>query len=105
MAFGRILLAAAAVAVWLAAWAFVERRVASAARSPRGAELAWVAGEALLLALFAALWFGSLGSGGWVLLFLVLGALMAWPVRGVRAAARIARVVAAGGILAWALRP
>ena len=32
--------------------------------------------EALVLTLLAALWFGSLGHGGWVLLFLLLGALV-----------------------------
>ena len=31
--------------------------------------------EALVLTLLAALWFGSLGHGGWVLVFLMLGAL------------------------------
>jgi hypothetical protein len=33
--------------------------------------------EALVLTLVAALWFGSLGHGGWVTLFLLLGALPA----------------------------
>jgi hypothetical protein len=33
--------------------------------------------EALILTLVAALWFGSLGHGGWVILFLLLGALPA----------------------------
>jgi hypothetical protein len=33
--------------------------------------------EALVLTLLAALWFGSLGHGGWVTLFLLLGALPA----------------------------
>jgi hypothetical protein len=33
--------------------------------------------EALVLTLVAALWFGSLGHGGWVILFLLLGALPA----------------------------
>ena len=40
--------------------------------------------EALILTLLAALWFGSLGYGGWVTLFLRLGALPAgdrWPRR------------------------
>ena len=31
--------------------------------------------EALALTLLAALWFGSLGHGGWVLVFLLLGAI------------------------------
>jgi hypothetical protein len=49
------------------------------------------------------LWFGSLGAGGWWLVFLLLGALMEWPVRSMLGVARIARVVAAGGVLAWTL--
>ena len=102
MAFGRILLAWAVVGAWLAIWALAERRMTGAG-SPSAAELAPLAGEALLLALFAALWFGSLGSGGWWLVFLLLGGLMAWPVRSLAGAARIARVVAAGGLLAWTL--
>ena len=104
MAFGRILLAWATVGAWLAVWAFAARRSAGVAGSPPAAELAALAGEALLLALLAALWFGSLGSGGWWLVFLLLGALMAWPVRSVKGAARVARIVVAGGLLAWTLR-
>ena len=102
MAFGRILLAWVVVGAWLAIWAFGERRVTHAGR-PSAAELAPLTGEALLLALFAALWFGSLGSGAWWLVFLLLGGLMAWPVRSLAGAARVARVVVAGGLLAWTL--
>jgi hypothetical protein len=104
MAFGRMLLAWAAVAAWLVAWAFAERRAGGGGGARRAASPAWVAGEALLLALFAALWFGSLGTGGWWLLFLLLGTLMAWPVRTVKGAIRIARIVVAGGLLAWTFR-
>lgn len=104
MAFGRILLAWVVVGAWLAVWAFGERRV-TGAQVPSAAELAPLAGEALLLALFAGLWFGSLGSGGWWLVFLLLGGLMAWPVRSLAGAARIARVIGAGALLAWTLRP
>jgi hypothetical protein len=104
MAFGRISLAWAAVAAWLVVWAAAERRWAGrGGLTPRGA--AWLGGEALLLALFGALWFGSLGAGAWWLVFLLLGALMEWPVRSALGAARIARVVAAGGLLAWTLAP
>lgn len=103
MAFGRIFLAWGAVTAWLVAWAYVEPRIAGGRTGRPAAAPAWLAGEALLLALFAALWFGSLGAGGWWLLFLLLGALMAWPVRTVRDAARIARVAVAGGLLAWTL--
>src|SRR5512134_3637008 len=34
--------------------------------------------EALLLALIAGLWFGSLGHGGWMLLFGLVGLLVEW---------------------------
>jgi hypothetical protein len=104
VAFGRILPAWAVVGEWLALWAFGERRVKGAGGLPPTAELAPLAGEALLLALFGVLWFGSLGSGAWWLVFLLLGGLMAWPVRSLAKAARVARVVVAGGLLAWMLR-
>jgi hypothetical protein len=102
VAFSRILLAWAVVGAWLAIWAFGERRLTGAG-GPSAAEFVPLAGEALLLALFAALWFGSLGSGAWWLVFLLVGGLMAWPVRSLAGAARIARVVVAGGLLAWIL--
>lgn len=101
MPFGRIVLAWTAVAAWLGLWALAERLWAGTALRSRDATL--LGGEALLLALFAALWFGSLGAGAWWLVFLLLGALMEWPVRSALGAARIARIVGAGGILAWAL--
>ena len=103
MAFGRIFLAWGAVTAWLVAWAYVESRIAGGRTGRPAAAPAWLAGEALLLALFAALWFGSLGAGGWWLVFLLVGALMAWPVRTIKDAARILRVAVAGGLLAWTL--
>jgi hypothetical protein len=68
--------------------------------------------------LLASLWFDSLGSGGWWLLFSLLGLLAAFPVRleaivlaGLppRPALRLAvldalRYVGAGALLAWRLR-
>jgi hypothetical protein len=102
MALGRLVLAWAAVAVWLVVWSAAERRRAGNTLLARR-DAAWLGGEALLLALFGALWFGSLGAGGWWLIFLLLGALMEWPVRSMLSVARIARVVAAGGVLAWTL--
>ena len=71
--------------------------------------------DALLLTLFAGLWFASLGHGGWVLLFLMVGLLVEGPARfrdgsgimdlsrkGIlRLALGLVRIVAAGGILAW----
>ncbi|MGH7591692.1 MAG: hypothetical protein ACREL2_09655 [Gemmatimonadales bacterium] len=73
--------------------------------------------EALLLTLFAALWFGSLGHGEWWLLFLVLGIFVEGPVRARHrspsaagdagpwhgAVLAIARLVIAGGLLSWTL--
>lgn len=80
---------------------------------------AWLpaAAEALTLTLLAALWFGSLGSGGWVTVFLLVGALAAgadrWlshrllqtPVRQEVALflLGLARYVAAGWLCAWLL--
>ena len=74
-------------------------------------------GEASVLTLLAALWFASLGSGGWLTVFILLGALVAGPERGLRfaflrsggrAEARLvlldmARYLAAGALLAWRL--
>ncbi|HVH68024.1 MAG TPA: hypothetical protein VM716_09165 [Gemmatimonadales bacterium] len=78
--------------------------------------LRWRIVEAGLLTLFASLWFDSLGSGGWWLLFLLLGALVTIPtwlqpgpesrprlVALCGAGADIARYVVAGAILAWRL--
>jgi hypothetical protein len=80
--------------------------------------LAWRLVEAAVLTLFASLWFDSLGSGGWWLLFFLVGVLVAMPqwlrlvaeralprraaVAG--ACADLARYLVAGGILAWRLR-
>jgi uncharacterized membrane protein YfcA len=102
MAFGRIAVAWLVVAAWLVVWAVAERRITGAA-TLRSHEAWPLGGEALLLTLFAALWFGSLGAGAWWLVFLLLGALMEWPVRSAVGTARIARIVAAGGLLALTL--
>jgi hypothetical protein len=73
--------------------------------------------EAGVLTLLAALWFGSLGTGGWPTVFLLLGLLVAVPERGLRSAflrswtrsdlgfafLDAARYVAAGALLAWRL--
>jgi hypothetical protein len=105
VALGRIAVAWAAVGAWLVAWAAVERRLGGASHGLRSRDLWAVGGEALLLALFAALWFGSLGAGAAWLPFLLLGALMEWPVRSAAGGARVLRVIAAGGLLAWVLAP
>ncbi len=69
-----------------------------------------LAAEALCLTLVGSLWFSSLGHGGWVLLFALLGLVSsaaagaAGTGMGVRATAlTTARYVAAGGILALLL--
>ena len=108
MAFGRLMLAWIVVAAWLVAWWLGERPLGagSRGRKPSRPTQAWqLAGEALLLTLFGALWFGSLGAGAWWLPFMLLGALMEWPLGSVGDAARVGRIVAAGGLLAWRLAP
>jgi hypothetical protein len=107
----RLGLAAALVALLFLAAAWYRGR-----RLPRAAVLVCLA-EAGVLALLAALWFGSLGSGGWPVVFLLLGVLVAGPERGLRYAFTpswtrsdlgflvldIARYMAAGALLAWRL--
>jgi len=73
--------------------------------------------EAVVVTLLASLWFDSLGSGGWWLLFLLIGLLVAYPVRWQLLTTAVAerrrellaglmdtaRYVVAGAILAWRL--
>jgi len=66
--------------------------------------------EAVVLTLLGSLCFDSLGSGGWWLLFLLIGLLAAYPVRWsepnrdlVVGLMDTARYVVAGAILAWRL--
>jgi hypothetical protein len=73
--------------------------------------------EALVLTLLSALWFGSLGHGGWLLIFLFLGTLVAggdrWPrhrLLGTPArlelglfAAGLLKYLLAGLLLSWCL--
>jgi hypothetical protein len=94
----------------LATWATHGRRLPMAAGIVS-------CGEALVVTLLAALWFASLGSGGWPLLFLLLGTLVAGSERGLRSAflrsespfswsgfaVGVARYMAAGALLAWRL--
>ena len=82
-------------------------------------ECGWRAAEAAIVTLFASLWFDSLGAGGWWLLFLLLGLLVAFPRRLViwrqlsalrrrhlltHAGCDVARYVLAGALLAWLLK-
>jgi len=90
-----------------------ERRISLA----RAVRAAWppAAAEALGATLLAALWFGSLGHGGWVLLFLLLGALAGsadrWLRRRLEGApgravlwyflAALLKYLVAGGLCVW----
>ncbi|HET8649213.1 MAG TPA: hypothetical protein VFL95_04175 [Gemmatimonadales bacterium] len=115
MAFFRVALAAGLVALW-----FLLYELALGHREEPGSWLRGTLpeylGEAVLLTALGALWFASLGHGGWVLVFLLLGLLMEWPLRfrgGKRnvkpgrrllwMAAGVGRIVLAGGILGWIL--
>jgi len=81
-------------------------------------EIGWRWVEALVVTLFASLWFDSLGAGEWWLLFALVGLLVAFPRRlvmwqhvdGLRrrhlfvhACFDVGRYVIAGGLLAWRL--
>ena len=84
MAFSRIVLAWAAVTLLFLLWREAERRIQHTPGDTLPAlraSLPALAIEALLLTLFAGLWFGSLGSGGTPILFLVLGLLLEIPSR------------------------
>lgn len=78
--------------------------------------LKWRLVEAVLLTLFASLWFDSLGSSGWWLVFLLVGSLATLPLwlrtrpeqaptqtLVVGACADLGRYVVAGALLAWRL--
>jgi hypothetical protein len=108
MTLERLLLAWLPVAVWFAGAGWAAHRLIGIAAfpPPSRAAFAATAGEALLVTLFASLWFDSLGHGGWWLLFGLLGALGAGlsarpPV--VALLFSIVRYVGAGGLLAWRL--
>ncbi len=102
--------AALPLAALFLAWAW-----ASNGRRLNGAAALVVLAESLTLTLLAALWFGSLGSGGWLLIFLLLGALVGGAERGLRSAflrsggrseavgfgLAVARYLLAGALLAW----
>jgi hypothetical protein len=117
---GRLVVAWLAVAAWtIAVTLGVALLVATKPVDQTGAPtvipkslLTWRLVEALVLTLWAALWFGSLGSGGWWLLFLLIGVLAIGPrwlsafnrSRVVEVLGDLAGYVGAGAILAWILR-
>jgi hypothetical protein len=108
-----LLLGWAVVTAWFVGWELVSSRVEGSGRWLRAP--LWVfAGEALAVSLLGALWFGSLGAGGWPLVFGLLGVMVEWPIRlraGGRAVFRarrmipiaggIVRLLGAGAALAW----
>ncbi len=106
-----------AVVVWLLLWELVASRLGSARGNGRLRRARFHLGEALLLTLLGGLWFGSLGSGEWWLVFGLVGVLREWPGSRGRVAdrsdaasislalLRIVRTVVAGGLLAWRLAP
>ena len=114
MALSRLLLGWALVTGWLLGWDLIARRGTGSHRRIGVLD----GGEALLLTLFGALWFGSLGAGAWWLVFGLVAALREWPPGGepptgprARVARppiglqllRMLRTLVAGGILAWRL--
>jgi hypothetical protein len=110
----RIVLGWLAVSAWFALVDLLLGRLRGADASPRGTPPRWLPLlEGLLFTLFAALWFGSLGSGEWVLLFLMLALFIQLPHRlrdavqrsrpaglAMAVAAGVFRLLVAGGILA-----
>ena len=117
MALPRLLLAWLLVTLWFVAWHEARHRLADLPTRSLPAALKSAllpaAAEALLLTLFSALWFASLGHGGWWLLFLLVALLIEVPVR-IRqhrtpllpwreVALGLVRVVLAGGLLTWRL--
>lgn len=107
------------LALWLLLWEAMARQVGRGGTGPWLRAPLWrYGGEAVLLTLFGALWFGSLGSGSWWLVFALVGGLMAWPApEGGRKTRRrptrelggrllqVTRIVVAGALLAWGLGP
>ena len=86
-------------------------------RPGRWLHLSLQAGQALLLTLLGALWFASLGTGSWWLIFTLMGGLMELSAATsdakrprqsgwrelMRHALGVARVLVAGGWLSWQL--
>ena len=117
MTLTRLVLAWLAVAVWFVAATAGSVFLLGRKSKPPGQDapsaalahpmLTWRLVEALLLTLLGALWFDSLGTGEWWLVFLLVGAIAATPKSGpgspLGVSADLARYVLAGAILAWRL--
>lgn len=113
----RLVLGWAAVTAWFFLFELIEQRIVGPVPVAGRFRAGWkvYVTDAVLFTLFAALWFASLGSGGWVLLFLMFGLVVEGPGRvrdgsgkmdlsgkGIlRLAMGVLRIVVAGGILAW----
>jgi hypothetical protein len=107
MALSRLFGGWIAVVVWLLLWELVGSRLGIVRGDGKLRRARVHLGEALLLTLLGGLWFGSLGAGGWWLVFGLVGALREWPVSppiGV-SLLRVLRTVVAGALLAWRLAP
>jgi hypothetical protein len=117
VALSRLGLAWLAVTAWLLLWELVTSRFGAPRGNGRRRARVFLV-EGLLLTLLGSLWYGSLGAGGWWLVFGLVGLLREWPGPAGRraqgeldpvgiglAALRVLRTVIAGGILAWRLGP
>jgi hypothetical protein len=123
---GRLVLAWLLVAVWFYVATILAELIMAFALSPPGRGLfvntpipilRWKVVEAGLLTLFASLWFDSLGSGQWWLVFMLVGLLATVPAQllGTAQAPRrtvvfigveigeLVRYMVAGALLAWRL--
>lgn len=125
MTLGRLVLAWIVVVVWFVVATFITAIIvarsmpAPADASPvaaRNRALQWRAIEAGVLTLIGSLWFDSLGSGEAWLVFLAIGALVAFPpwfragtaevprrVLFANSVADLTRYAIAGALLAWRL--
>lgn len=121
MTLARLSLAWVPVGVWFLIAGWVGRRLIAGTepteRARAGWRTFWTLAEAGVVTLFGSLWFDTLGSGGWWLLFALVGLLVAFPARlthlvssdGPRrpeisgALLDVARYIGAGAILAWRL--
>ena len=121
MTLGRLFFAWLPVGLWFLAGRWAAARITGGTFPAGGVTRLWAGGwtlaEAAGVTAIAALWFDSLGSGGWLILFVLLGVLAAFPMRLERlptstlsrrsdvllAIMDTARYAGAGAILAWRL--
>lgn len=108
MTLGRLLLAWVPVTVWFAAFGWATHRVTGVTVSPAASPALHIATafEALVVTLFASLWFDSLGHGAWWMLFVLVGLLasaLSTRPRFSVVAFSVVRYFGAGAILAWRL--